>query len=252
MKVQRVLLPNKDERSWVVIDDDFIPLDPVNNFLRYLINLERSPHTVRAYAHHLKLFWEFLKQSNLNWTAVALSHLAEFVSWLRFPTPVLPDSSGEVSPLRSEATVNVILASVASFYDYHERMGEVSGIPLFRLQSVPLRPYKAFLHHISKHKVAVRVLKLRAPKRLPRTLTAEQVQQLIDQCQRVRDRFLLCLLNETGMRIGQALGLRHEDIRSFDNEIHLRPRPNSNGARSKTRDPYVIHVSKALMDLYAE
>ena len=33
---------------------------PVSGFLRYLHRIERSPNTVRAYAHDLKLFWDFL------------------------------------------------------------------------------------------------------------------------------------------------------------------------------------------------
>ena len=35
---------------------------------------------------------------------------------------------------------------------------------------------------------------------------------LIDGCDRLRDKFLLTLLRSTGLRIGEALGLRHEDV----------------------------------------
>jgi integrase/recombinase XerD len=35
---------------------------------------------------------------------------------------------------------------------------------------------------------------------------------LIEGCVRLRDRFLLSLLRSTGRRIGEALGLRHEDV----------------------------------------
>jgi len=53
----------------------------------------------------------------------------------------------------------------------------------------------------------------------------EQVKQLIDACNRIRDKFIICLLYETGMRIGEVLGLRHEDIYSQGvNEIHVIPR----------------------------
>ena len=49
------------------------------------------------------------------------------------------------------------------------------------------------------------------------------MQQLVSACNLRRDKFLICLLYETGMRIGQALGLRHSDIRSWDNEIDIVP-----------------------------
>ena len=55
------------------------------------------------------------------------------------------------------------------------------------------------------------------------------------------------------MRIGQALGLRHEDIHSWDNEIIINPwRENENGARSKSDDEIKIHVSNELMQLYTD
>ncbi len=55
------------------------------------------------------------------------------------------------------------------------------------------------------------------------------------------------------MRIGQALGLRHEDIRSWDNLIWIVPRSdNDNGARAKTRNTYSIHVTQELMGLYTD
>ena len=55
------------------------------------------------------------------------------------------------------------------------------------------------------------------------------------------------------MRIGQALGLRHADIQSWDNVIRVVPRDdNSNGARAKIKDAHTIHVSADLMCLYAD
>lgn len=55
------------------------------------------------------------------------------------------------------------------------------------------------------------------------------------------------------MRIGQALGLRHEDIRSWDNEIDTVYRTdNANGALSKKKEPYTVHISKELMGLYSD
>lgn len=211
MKVQRVLIPGRDQYAWVVLDDDYLPVNPVCRFLAYLENLDRSPHTLRAYAQHLKQFWEYLRDVNVEWTAVELSHLSEFVARLRRPVETLAEAKAEPSARRSETTVNTILAAGTSFYEFQARLGEVQRLPLFRLVNGRHRSYKGFLHHVNQRQVSVNVLKLRAPKHVPRTLTAEQAQQLIAACERRRDRFLLCLLYETGIRIGQALGLRHAD-----------------------------------------
>src|SRR5262249_50850684 len=72
-------------------------------------------------------------------------------------------------------------------------------------------------------------------------------------CEHLRDRFLLSLLAETGMRVGQALGLRHADFVSRTREVHIVPRAdNANGARAKVRSAAVIPVSTPLVRLYSE
>lgn len=96
-------------------------------------------------------------------------------------------------------------------------------------------------------------LRLRTTRRLPKTLTAAQVQALLDGCGRLRDRFLLALLYETGMRIGQALGLRHEDMRTWERTVAIVPRQdNANEARAKTRREHEVHVSAELCRLFSD
>jgi integrase len=64
---------------------------------------------------------------------------------------------------------------------------------------------------------------------------------------------LLSLLAETGMRIGQALGLRHSDFVSRDRQVSIVPRAdNANRARAKTRDPVSIPITASLVRLYSE
>lgn len=253
MKVQRVRLKWRDRVSWIVLDDDYRPVQPIKEFLAYLENIERSPNTIRAYAHHLRLYWEYLSAVQLDWKGVGLTELANFVAWLRDPQPGVIHIQ-EREARRTEATVNAVLSSVCMFYDYQEHTGKTESFSLYRFQVQPYRRYKSFLHHINKGKPSrVRLIKLKEPKRTPKTLTQEQVKQLIAACNRTRDKFLICLLYETGMRIGQALGLRHEDIQSWDNIIRIVPREgNINGARTKTREAYSIHVSMELMGLYTD
>jgi integrase len=79
--------------------------------------------------------------------------------------------------------------------------------------------------------VAVRLPERRS---LPSTLSLEQVAAPIDCQARLRDRFLFALLACTGMRIGQALGLRHEDVVAWEQRIQIRAREGApRRARSK-------------------
>src|SRR5579885_1270103 len=82
MKVQRVRLPD-DLVTWMVLDDDHTPVQPILSYLKYLHNLDRSPNTIRATAHRLKLFWEYLRDEHLCWKEMNVAQLAAFISWLR-------------------------------------------------------------------------------------------------------------------------------------------------------------------------
>jgi len=54
------------------------------------------------------------------------------------------------------------------------------------------------------------------------------------------------------MRIGEALGLRHEDLAAAEREVTITPRVNDNGARSKSGRARTIPVGADLLRLYAD
>jgi hypothetical protein len=60
MRVQRVLMPGSGAESWTLLGEDHVPVEPVERFLAFLAAVERSPNTVKAYAHDLKDWFGFL------------------------------------------------------------------------------------------------------------------------------------------------------------------------------------------------
>lgn len=129
MRVQRVLMPGSRVESWTVLGDDHVPVDPVERFLAYLASIERSPNTVKAYAHDLKDWFTFLVGRGLDWRAVTLEDVAGYVAWLRLP-PAARDGRVQVLPTVAhhcaEASVNRKLAALTSFCEFHAR----HGVPL--------------------------------------------------------------------------------------------------------------------------
>ena len=83
-------------------------------------------------------------------------------------------------------------------------------------------------------------------------LTVGQVQAILDGCVHLRDRLLFALLLDTGVRIGEALGLRHEDVEIADRHVTVVPRDNDNRARVKGGRSRTIPASPQLMRLYAD
>ena len=252
MKVQRIRFSD-GKQTWLVLDDSYLPVEPILAYIRYIEARELSPNTIHNYACHLKLYWEFLQDSAQDWRFVKITQLADFMAWLRLPdTKVV--SIQEPFSARSERTVNTIITVICEFYEYHRLSGEPVALDSYTLKAQHGSNFKPFLHHVSKGKyVRHKRLKLKEPKRHPGFLTSEQVQALIEACSHKRDKFFICLLYETGMRVGQALGLRHSDIRTWDNEIDIIWRDdNTNGARSKSKVSNTLHVPKELMSLYTQ
>ncbi len=217
IKVQRIVVPDTRQRSWVLFNAEQQPLVAPNQYLSYLHCLGRSPNTVRAYAHHLQAFLKFLSEEGRDWKTLTLAQLAEFVGWLR-------RTHSRTRESRADSTINTVLAAVGSFYEYQDRLGIETNISRSRRFGAR-SSYKPFLHHINRNRSLRRALaQVRVTRHFPRVFSPREVQAL----------------------------LRHADIRSFDGEIDIVPRANSNGARAKSRSPYTVHVSKELMALYAD
>src|SRR6516165_9946942 len=251
--IQRVLMPVSGRESWTLLGDDGGVVEPAERYLACLAAIERSPNTVRAYAVSLKLWFEFLQHASVSWDEAGVEDVARFVAWLRAPAGnvvVLAGGSGAREP----ATVNRYLAGVFGFYDHHARTGLGVAAELVSWRRISRGSYKPFLHHVTKGRpIPVRPVKLHVPQRAPRILEPGQIVAILAACEHLRDRFLLSLLAETGMRVGQALGLRHADFVSRKREAHIVPRAgNANGARAKLRSAAVVPVSAPLVRLYSE
>jgi integrase len=253
MKVQRVRLPGTDRVAWLVLDDGYIPIQPILSYLVFLQNLDRSPNTIRATAHRLKLFWEYLRDERLSWTTVDVAQLAGFIPWLRREDSSVVSIEQRLSK-RTNATIDLALGAVYGFYTYHIRLKTIPELPLYQFSQRGYGNYKPFLHGIAKTKPeASRVVAVTREQRQPKLLTNEQIQQLLDACNHLRDRFLLALLYETGMRIGQVLGLKHADLSVENGTLQIVPRDdNPNGARAKTRKTHTIPLPEKLLHLYTD
>jgi len=84
----------------------------------------------------------------------------------------------------------------------------------------------AFLHFLMEQdvipgSVLKRSIRLKLPEVLPRAMNPTDVRRLLFVIDEIRDRALILLLLRTGMRIGEALGLRLNDLDLKGRKIHL-------------------------------
>lgn len=257
MKVLPVITNEKKER-YVLVDKDGGIVIPVAKFLKFKDNMGFARNTLRRYCFDLKLYFEFLEQKNKHFNEVNIDLLAEFVNWLQNSyqnikvTNLHPEEAK-----RSARTINSCLNCVLVFYDYLMRSDEfsVNLNDKFKKEISGSRSsFKGFLHHISKNKTKfINTLKVKVPKRRLKVLTPEQVTSLLNACTNIRDKFLLFLLYESGMRVGEALTLQLVDIVPGLRKIHIKNRGElENGAEIKTSSSErTIDCSQELINLYS-
>lgn len=258
MKVQEVKLDN-NQRRYILVDDNGLPIIPVAKYLKYIDNSEKSFNTQKTYCYSLKLYFEYLEHINIDYRNVNINILSDFVGWLR--NPYENNKVVNLKPTkakRTEKTVNLIITVITNFYDYLYRTEEIDNDMLDKLMKQVFtgghKHYKDFLYHVNKDKpTSKNILKIKEPRRKIKTLTKEEIQKIYNATTNIRDEFLIKLLYETGLRIGEALSLFIEDI-IFDHnkghKIKLVDRGElPNGAMLKTGERE-IHISQELIDLF--
>ena len=266
-RVQLVFLP-AGERTWTVVDAEHRSVTAVEEYLEYLRVLGRSPNTVKSYARALALWWQFLGTFELDWQQVRLEDFGRFLAWLRSGDTPQVASIERRAPRFSEETIAVRVQAVASFYRYHHFNGVEAASRLYERVFAGGRAYKPMLEHLarrtgSSHSV-IRVSRRR--RGTPPTLRPEQVEAIQDACATwnpatrewsgsVRDRLLWSVLAETGMRLGEAVGLQHRDWHTGLGDtpwLEIVPRDHPHGVRVKGGAYRKLFVSDELDRLYGD
>lgn len=259
-RAERAVSPVDGSELWVVLDPDLIPHWEASEFLRCLVGAGRSPHTVRAYAGRAAVFLGWCASQGVDWRGIGLPELARFKHWVE----VSPARTGRA---RSGSTVNAVLTAVCEFLRFCARTGLVEPAVAERLSEprwlrfVPpgFDPGESGQFRV----VRARALKARAATPFPEALTPEQVQVVLEACRRPRERFLVVLLHDTGLRIGEALGLRRSDMHLLPDSrclgcavvgahVHVAHRANPNGALAKSRFPRSVPASDAVLACHAD
>lgn len=258
MKVQEVLLENI-QRRYLLIDDNGLPIIPVAKYLKYIDNNNKSYNTQKTYCYALKLYFEYLQELDIDYKKVSITLLSNFIVWLR--NPYGSDKVSNITPIKSkrtEKTVNLTITVITNFYDYLYRTEELKNDMLDKLTKQIFtgghKNYKDFLYHVTKNSpTSKNILKLKEPRHKIKVLTKEEMQKIYNSTTNIRDEFLIKLLFETGIRIGEALSLFIEDIicsHEKGHRIRLVDRGElSNGAKLKTGERE-IYISQDLINLF--
>jgi integrase len=262
MRVQKV----RDDSGlhFLLIDGEGLEVTAVSDFLRHLRARGSSPNTLSAYAYDLLHFFRFLAGAGITYREFSPRRALDLLQYLRdvlargrarqLRTEVCDGDEAQFARL-SPVTVNRVLAAVSSFYEYLILTGDASQeenplrkVPDLTASHVTPR-YVPFLHLTTRQRPVRRAVRVRAPQRLPRPLTDEQVSALFGSFTRLRDQAIFLLMLQGGLRPGEALGLHLEDVQYGRRRVVVRCRSDHpKGVRTKSRVERVVdlHEPEAL------
>ncbi len=153
----------------------------VESFLDFLQKDKKlSDNTLQSYNRDIKLYCNYLEENNLDPVKTSEEDLTEYLEALK--------ENG-----KAVSTVSRNLASLRSFYQYLYRTKVVSEDPTVNLESPKIE------------------------RKLPKVLTSEQVELLLEQPKCVdlkgyRDKAMLELVYATGIRVTELISLNISDV----------------------------------------
>ncbi|MFN4226719.1 MAG: tyrosine recombinase XerC [Candidatus Ratteibacteria bacterium] len=167
--------------------------DKLKKFIDYLANQKNySKHTLKGYKKDISQFIEFLRQKKISdFEKVEYEDLISFISKLK--------NSG-----LKEKTIGRKVASLKSFYKFLVSKKFIKKNPALLIQSPKI------------------------PEKLPNFLTYNEVINLLEtpfnkkNWQSLRDKAILEVLYSTGIRVGELVNLKIEDINFADEVIKVK------------------------------
>jgi integrase len=211
-----------------------------------------------AYAYDLLHFFRFLIGLGLSWQDFRPPHALVFLKHLRSVTArrptqrlglaVVSRTGRGVTGLAPES-INRALAAVSSFYEYLILSGQLRD----RDNPIQVRPDPALARVSERHRPALgsssrqrpvrRSVRVKTTQNLPRPLSPEQLDALLGVVKSPRDKAAIAIMYEGGLRPGEVLGLRLEDIDYSHRRVVVRWRDDHpKGVRSKSRSERVVDL----------
>jgi len=242
-------------RRVVLLDEAGEDIVMVTRFLAHLADSGYSPNTLCAYGYDLRHLAAFLQERQLSLADFGPSAALEFLGYLRRLPSRRPAQRLGLSVatgqgrLMSAATVARVLAATSSLFEWAIAVEAYAGAgnPMQRqvdhaLGRVPDRP-QPFLGGASRQQPVRRTVRIKLPVRLPRPLSDDDVQAVLDSLTTARDLAIFLLMLDGGLRPGEVLCLQLEDLAYGRRRVTVRKRDDHpRGARAKARRERVVDL----------
>lgn len=244
---------------YFLVDDNGKLVMPVYRYMLFLRLNGKSINTNELYCKNLKLYFTWLNKKGMTcYEAIAdrskiVSNFMNFKFWLKYPNfhdQIVPITGFKAK--RCVRTINQIMSTVLSFYDfleYDEGTPELNVYREVRSNSW----FGGFLNELtlSKETTSQNIFHEKAPRPKIKFLSREECKELYFLANNQRDRIIVGLLFEGGMRVSEVIGLNIVDLRDIrNNKIYITHRddPNNPDAFVKNCSEGAIFIPNYLRD----
>jgi len=259
----------KKGKRVMLFDDKYSPIYEVNMYLSFLSTSRLAYNTVLKYAQCIKVFYEYLYKIGENVNMAV--HSKHPITWFSVFSDYLEYDGDKV--IRKPETINYIVNAIYRYINYLYTDRVIDYKPEF-INDSNRNQYtflKEFLPKaVAKKRLTIRKVRTKREIRVKVELFEETIKIIIPynkpsfyynnyldhsltkkELVQLRNICLIELFAGTGLRQGEALGLKIEDLSEIQrNIIHIKRRENNeNSAYAKTGDGFVIASNKIISDL---
>jgi len=238
------VLPEGNKVYYYIQDSDTLEIALLpTKYLKYKIESNRSPNTVKRSAYALCYYMDYMTEASLDFQSVCQlaydeqnRHFVGFLYWTKEGNH-LSEVADEDNNQRitGNGTCNAYLKDVFRFFLYLCDHGYVPALKVLSYNQITL-PNAVGVKRVLRSRSFKGYLKER--ERNVRAAEEPEILKILQACTNCRDQLLILLIAETGFRIGEILGVDYtRDIDYQDHTIRVFFRDdNENGARAKNAE----------------
>ena len=237
---------------WYMIvrsDDSSIIAEPTK-YLKHKTNINGSPNTVKFIAYSLSFYYCYLDELNLSVLDVLemkkqaqVEHFVNFLKWLK------GGNHCENNRIPRNKTCNSYLKSVFGYYEFlHESYENIPSLKALEQRRISCsgKAGVRFQKTINKFPHL-----LQEENSVGKTIEEDKLIAVLKAQSNPRNKLLILIPAETGLRIGELLGIRFSQDIDYENhtlEVNYREN-NVNNARSKNAEIRRVKISDETFDL---
>lgn len=203
--------PHMKRDYTIIYDSQMNPIKECFEYINYEL-LTSSPNTVMQSVSALRLLYSYLELFDLNIEKLTDEDIKNLRYFLRGFSPHGNFITIDLSTERSNVTINTYL----SFYRKYTEFLELKDSPLHKISAIIKSSYIPESDVIVKSESYVHIEKVNKKKTVPMYISLkeyEAILNLIDKEYTLREKCIVRLMFEGGLRIGEVLGLTSEDIK---------------------------------------